>query len=72
VEAEEYRELDSERVLVLSHVIARGKASGLELGQMQSKSANLFHVGGGKVSRVVIYLDRERAFAELGLVPETG
>jgi hypothetical protein len=67
VEADEYRELDSERVLVLSHVIARGKASGLELGQMQSKAANLFHVGGGKVSRVVIYLDRERAFADLGL-----
>src|SRR5437016_1881292 len=69
-EAEEYRELDSERVLVLSHVIARGKASGLELGQMQSKSANLFHVGGGKVSRVVIYLGRERAFADLGLAAE--
>jgi hypothetical protein len=26
--AEEYRELDGERVLVLIHVIARGKASG--------------------------------------------
>jgi hypothetical protein len=37
---------------------------------MQSKSANLFHVGGGKVSRVVVYLDRERAFADLGLAPE--
>src|SRR3989442_4216345 len=70
VEAYEYRELDSERVLVLSHVIARGKASGLELGQMQSKSANLFHVGGGKVSRVVIYLDRDRALADLGLASE--
>src|SRR5947207_11247647 len=70
VEADEYRELDSERVLVLSHVIARGKVSGLELGQMQAKSANLFDVRDGKVSRVVIYLDRERAFAELGLDPE--
>ena len=69
-EADEYRELDGERVFVLSHVIARGKTSGLELGQMQSKSANLFHVGGGKVSRVVVYLDRERAFADLGLAPE--
>jgi hypothetical protein len=67
VQADQYRELDSERVLVLSHAIARGKASGLELGQMQPPSANLFHVVGGKVSRVVIYLDRDRAFADLGL-----
>lgn len=31
VEAEEYRELDTERVLVLGRFSARGKTSGLEL-----------------------------------------
>jgi ketosteroid isomerase-like protein len=64
VQADEYRELDGERVLVLAHTTARGKASGVEVGHMR---ANLFHVRDGKVSRVVIYLDRERAFADLGL-----
>lgn len=32
-EAEEYRELGDESVLVLSHVSGRGRKSGLELGQ---------------------------------------
>src|SRR5437660_1333668 len=38
-EAEEYRELDAERVLVLSRRSGRGKTSGLELGQMRAKGA---------------------------------
>ena len=67
VEADEYRELDAERVLVLSHNVVRGKASGLELGQTENKTANVFHVRDGKVSRLVIYLDRSRALADLGL-----
>jgi SAM-dependent methyltransferase len=37
--------------------------------ELQTRTANLFHVRGGKVSRVAIYLDRERAFADLSLVP---
>jgi hypothetical protein len=64
--AEEYRELDGERVLVLIRFGGRGKTSGVEVGQMQSKGANLFHIRDGKVTRLVIY-DRERAFADLGL-----
>src|SRR5271165_5974913 len=63
VEPDEYRELDADQVLVLSHNIMRGTASGLELGQMQSKTGVLFHVRGGRVSRLVIYLDREHALA---------
>lgn len=34
IEADEYRELDAERVLVLAHMTGRGKASGLEPTQM--------------------------------------
>jgi ketosteroid isomerase-like protein len=73
VEADEYRELDGERVLVLQHYSARGKASGLEVGQkMSANGANLFHVRRGKVTRLACYLDRQRALAELGLAPEAG
>jgi ketosteroid isomerase-like protein len=70
VEVEEYRELDGERVLVLIHRQGRGKTSGLELGQMQTKNAVLFHVRDGKVTRLVNYFDRDRALADLGLAPE--
>src|SRR5207302_4440080 len=58
VEADEYRELDEERVLVLSHYSGRGKTSGLEVGQMRTDGATLFHVRGGKVMRFVGYWDR--------------
>lgn len=66
-EVEEYRELDEERVLVLTHDSGRGKASGLELGEMAPKAAVLFHIRKGKVRRLVIYFDRDRALADLGL-----
>jgi hypothetical protein len=72
VEADEYRELDDERVLVLQHYSARGKASGLEVGQMRAEGANLFQVRDAKVVRLVCYLDREHALADLGLAPEAG
>jgi ketosteroid isomerase-like protein len=69
-EAHEYRELDDERVLVLVDVSARGKASGVELGQMGAKAANLFHVRDRKVTRMVSYYESERALADLGLASE--
>jgi ketosteroid isomerase-like protein len=69
-EAEEYRELDDERVLVLFHRSGRGRISGLEFGQMRTQGANLSHIRDGMVTRVVSYWDRERAFADLGLAPE--
>jgi ketosteroid isomerase-like protein len=67
VEAEEFRELDAERVLVLYHFTARGKRSGLEAGQIRTRGAQLFHVSGGKVTRLVQYFNRERALEALGL-----
>jgi ketosteroid isomerase-like protein len=68
-QAEEFRELDDRRVLVLIHRSGRGKASGLEL---QANSAHLFEVREGKVVRFVHYWDRDRALADLGLTPEGG
>jgi len=67
IEAEEYRELDDERVLVLSHITGRGKRSGAELGQMRAKTANLFHVRAGKVIRLVTYWDRNNGLEAVGL-----
>jgi ketosteroid isomerase-like protein len=64
---DEYRELDDERVLVCHHRGGLGKTSGLDLGQMQSKGAALFHVRDGRVTKLVVYWDRERALADLGL-----
>lgn len=60
----EYRELDDERVLVLTYASGRAKASGLQIGQMR---ANVFHLRGGKVTKLVVYWDRELALADLGL-----
>ena len=69
-EVQEYRQLDGERVLVLESRRARGKASGLELRNMRSEGAVLFHLRDGKVARLVFYWDRDRALADLGLAPE--
>jgi ketosteroid isomerase-like protein len=66
-EAEEYRELDDERVLVLSRYSGRGKTSGLELGQMGGKGAGVAHIRDGRVTKLVWYTDRESALADLGL-----
>jgi ketosteroid isomerase-like protein len=67
VEPDEYRALDDERVLVLLHFGGRGKTSGLEVGDIQMKGANLFHVRDGKVTRLVTYWDRKRALRDAGL-----
>jgi ketosteroid isomerase-like protein len=68
VEAEEYRELDGGRVLVLLHAWGRGKTSGLELGETtRGKAANVFRVQDRKVIRLDAYFDHGRAFADLGL-----
>jgi ketosteroid isomerase-like protein len=63
---DEYRELDDVRVLVLIRCSARGKTSGLEVGQVRTESATLFHIRDGKVVKLFVYLDRECALAALG------
>jgi ketosteroid isomerase-like protein len=39
----------------------------LNLGQVQTKTASLFQLRDGRVTKIVTYADRDRAFAELGL-----
>ena len=70
VNVDEYRELNGERVLALTDYSARGKKSGLDLGQVAKKAALLFHVRDGTVTRIVSYWHREDALADLGLTSE--
>jgi ketosteroid isomerase-like protein len=63
-EAEEYRELDDERVLVLDHRTGRGKWSGVKV---ETKAAAVYHMRDGKLTRIIIYWDRDRGLADLGL-----
>jgi len=65
--ADDYREVDEDRVLVLGHFTGRGKRSQMDSAQLTTTAANLFHLKGGQVTRVVTYYDRDRALADLGL-----
>jgi ketosteroid isomerase-like protein len=50
----------------------RGKTSGVELGYMRTKAADLFHIRGGKVTKLVVYMDAEHALADLDLASDSG
>ena|SRR5271154_3700435 len=67
VTAEEYRELDDGRILVLDRRSGRSKTTGLDLATMRTQGARVFQIREGKVTRLVLYLDRKRALADLGL-----
>jgi ketosteroid isomerase-like protein len=66
-DAEEFRELDDGRVLVLLRNKGRGRESGIEIDEISTKAANVFTVREGKVTSLILYWDRDRAIAELGL-----
>jgi ketosteroid isomerase-like protein len=66
-DVEAYRDIDGDRVLVLTNSSGRGKTSGLELGPISARTAVLFHFRGGKVAKLVLYWDRDRAYSDLGL-----
>ena len=59
--------LDSERVLVLGRFGGRGRTSGVEIGQIWTQGASVFHIRAGQVTRLVLYTDYKRAVADLGL-----
>ena len=60
---EEYREVD-DGVLVLTYATGRGRVSGVEIGE---RRANFFRLRGGKVTSLIVYWDRARALADVGL-----
>ena len=67
--ADEFRELDAERVLAFGRMSGRGRMSGVAA---DTEIVNLFHVQNSRVTRLVLYSNRERAFADLGLPLQTG
>jgi ketosteroid isomerase-like protein len=67
---DEFRELEGDRVLVLLRNRGRGKGSGIEIGEISTKAANLFTISDGKVTSLILYWDRDRALADLGLAGE--
>ena len=69
VEADEFRELDAERVLVVFRAYGRGKISGLDLRDAVAVVAgvNVFRVRSGRVTSIDVYYERDRAFEDLGL-----
>ena len=66
-EAQDFRELDDERVPVLTRISGRGKTSGVDLEHMRTWGAALFYIRDGKVTKHVVYFERDRALADLGL-----
>jgi hypothetical protein len=69
IEAEEYRQLDDERVLVVIHRSAR-QDQRIGAGTDRLEGSPLFHLRGGKVTRLVVYFDRQHVLADLGLTAE--
>jgi ketosteroid isomerase-like protein len=64
---ESFEELDGGRVLVLMRNEGRGRGSGIEIGGISARSANVFTVLDGRVTRLQLYWERETALADLGL-----
>jgi len=64
---EEFRDLHDGRVLVFLRNSGRGRHSGIEIADISTKSANIFTIREGKVTRLALYWDRDRAIADLGL-----
>jgi ketosteroid isomerase-like protein len=63
---DELREIDEERILVLGSFGGRGKTSGIGAEGMRT-GAGMYQVRDGKVIRHVVYWERDRALADLGL-----
>ena len=64
--AEDYRELGDGRVLVFNRLSGHGKSSGLDVARTATPGGNLFEFDAGKVRKLLLYWDRDRALADLG------
>jgi len=71
ISVEDVIDLDRERVLALTSVRGQGKTSGVDLARAGSKTAHLFELHAGRVTRLVVYFQRELALAELGVGPQS-
>jgi ketosteroid isomerase-like protein len=65
--AEGYRELDSGDHLALTTFSARGPASDTDLTQVLARGASVMRIHEGRVTKLVVFFDRDRALADLGL-----
>ena len=66
---DEYFVVDDHRILVFVINSGYGRTSGVEFEQRSV--ANFFEIRGGKVTKLVLYWDRDRALADSGLDRET-
>jgi ketosteroid isomerase-like protein len=66
-EADEYRELDDQRVLCWRPSADEASPAAWRSSSCRREPGALFNVRDGKVTRLVIYWDREHALADLGL-----
>lgn len=64
LEADEVREIDDSRVLVLGRILGRGRASGMEI---EAPAAWVCELRDEKVTRVQFYAHEEAARGDLGL-----
>jgi hypothetical protein len=70
VQAEEYRELDEGRVLVLERHRGRFARAARQVWSGSTRRAQVFFIRAGKVTKLIAYRDRESALANLGLASE--
>ena len=65
IEVERLVEVDDERLIALMTSNARGRSSGVELGD--AKAATIFTVRDGVIVHAKLFPEREEAFAEAGI-----
>jgi ketosteroid isomerase-like protein len=67
IDAEGFLDLDDGRVAVLGAFSGRGKYSGMDVRDAEMKGVMVFQFRDRKVTRMVMYYNRERGMEELGL-----
>jgi hypothetical protein len=67
IEVTEFREIDHERVLVLTESSGTAKRSHMSVPDEWTRGADVFRVSDGKVVGVRVWFGREHALADLGL-----